>query len=70
MSFNKRFLPDLAELKSMRNKFNTDKEFVNWVTKKADVIFGPSESMDYIRELNEKIYLEDGKGSSGPGFGY
>lgn len=58
MGFNKITLPEYEELKKIREKFETDEEFVRHVQRKADAITGSVESMDYFFEILQKLQRE------------
>lgn len=57
MGFNKKILPNLEILKSIRERYSSDEEFLRWQFGKADCIMGPDESIEYLREI-EKRELE------------
>ncbi len=61
MGFNKRYLPELEMLKEIRKKMNSDKEFLNTYLYRPDVVFGSTESMDYMKEVET---LEKSKNDS------
>lgn len=58
MGFNKRFLPELSELKKCRERFETDEDFVKYISGKADALLGPSDSMEYFSSLAEKVLAQ------------
>lgn len=55
MSFNRRILPQLEDLKEMRNSCNNDIEFIKRIVGKSDVIMGPSDSMAFISEIRKNL---------------
>lgn len=57
MGFNKRYLPKLESLKEIREKMNSDKEFLNMYLYRPDVVLGSVDSMSYVKEIEnlEKI---------------
>lgn len=62
MGFNRRDLPDLNDLQKIRGRYTSDQEFLEKYLWKVDAISGPSESMNYIRELRKKVQDEQGMG--------
>lgn len=55
MGFNKRYLPELVDLKEIREEYGNDKKFLETYLYKPDAIIGSTDSMDYVR-LIEKEY--------------
>ena len=57
MGFNKRYLPELDKLREIREKMNSDEEFLNMYLYRPDVVLGSADSMDYVKEVEnlEKI---------------
>ena len=55
MGFNKRYLPDLAELKSIRERMNDDSRFLEIYLYKPDALIGHTESMEYLHKLEREI---------------
>lgn len=55
MSFNKRILPDLESLIELRKSLGNDREFLRSVIGKSDCIVGSTDSMNYIKEVEQKI---------------
>lgn len=53
MGFNKRYLPELERLKEIREKINSDKEFLNMYLYRPDVVLGSADSMDYVKEVED-----------------
>ena len=51
MGFNKRYLPELESLKEIREKINSDKEFLNMYLYRPDVVLGSADSMDYVKDV-------------------
>lgn len=51
MGFNKRYLPEVDDLKRIREKMNNDKEFLNVYLYRPDAIFGSTGSIDYVKEV-------------------
>lgn len=56
MSFNKRFLPELDVLKKRREQYDNDLDFFNAIVGKADCFIGSEESLDYLDELEKKLF--------------
>jgi hypothetical protein len=59
MGFNKRYLPELESLKEIREKMNSDKEFLNKYLYRPDVVLGSADSMDYIKEVENLEKFKD-----------
>ncbi len=55
MGFNKRYLPELEDLKKIHQRFDSDEEFLKFISGKADAILGPSESHRYMEEVFERV---------------
>lgn len=55
MGFNKRYLPDLEDLKKIHEKFPDDREFVKFIVGKSDALIGPSESHAYLDMISNRI---------------
>ncbi len=55
MGFNKRYLPELEELKKIHSRFEKDEDFLNYISGKADAILGSSESHRYMEEVYERV---------------
>ena len=51
MGFNKRYLPELDKLKVIREKMNSDEEFLNMYLYRPDTVIGSTDSMDYVKEV-------------------
>lgn len=66
MSFNRRILPQLEDLKEMRNSCNNDIEFIKRIVGKSDVIMGPSDSMAFISEIRKNLNEKKEDAGSGP----
>lgn len=54
MGFNKRYLPELEELKKTHERFSDDKEFIKFIVGKSEALIGPSDSIQYLDEIYEK----------------
>jgi len=54
MGFNKRYLPELVDLKEIRIEFSDDKKFLESYLYKPDAIIGSTESMDYIKLVEKE----------------
>ena len=57
MSFNKRYLPEMKDLVKMRERYSSDKEFLDFIEgylRNADAVMGSPESFDYIKEMKER----------------
>jgi len=55
MGFHTRQLPELEELKKIHAKFESDKEFLQYIQKGADALNGSSDSFRYLEEIQDKI---------------
>jgi hypothetical protein len=55
MGFNKRYLPDLPELETLRSKFSCDEDFLKKIIGKSEALIGPSDSMRYIETMEDSI---------------
>jgi hypothetical protein len=55
MSFNKRYVPKLDELKKRRETYSSDEDFFKAVVGKADALIGSEESIEYLDSIYEKI---------------
>lgn len=58
MGFNKRYLPELEDLKKTYEKFKSDEDFLKHILGKSDVIIGSSESHRYMEEIFERVKKE------------
>lgn len=58
MGFNRRYLPEIDQLKELRNKFDNDRDFVKHVIGKSDAILGSSESMGFMEEIHKRIQAQ------------
>lgn len=56
MGFHKRFLPDLSSLEESRKRFSSDEEFLRVYLYGADALIGPSDSIEYLKEIEKKVY--------------
>jgi len=63
MGFNKKFLPDLSSLKSIRERYDDDKRFLHIYLYSPDAILGPVDSMEYLKSI-EKTYNQNEKESN------
>jgi hypothetical protein len=54
MSFNKKFLPPLEKFLEIKNSYPNDSEFLDRYIGKYDCLVGSRESIDYLKELEEK----------------
>jgi hypothetical protein len=59
MGFNKRHLPELERLKEIREKMNSDKEFLNIYLYNPDVVLGSVESMNYVKEVEDLVKIKN-----------
>jgi hypothetical protein len=57
MGFNKRYLPELEDLKKIREKMGDDENFLKTYLYRPDAIFGSSGSFEYVKEV-ENSYNE------------
>ena len=58
MSFNKRYLPDLPDLIKIREKYSSDREFLDSYFRKVDAVLGSKDSFDYINKMRERVENE------------
>lgn len=58
MGFNRRYLPELSVLLERRKKYETDEDFLWDVVGKSDAILGPTESVQYLDSIYEKVMEE------------
>jgi hypothetical protein len=63
MGFNKKYLPDLSDLKSIRDQYKDDKRFLHIYLYSPDAIIGPSDSMEYLKSI-DKTYNQNEKESN------
>ena len=54
MSFNKKYLPPIEKFLEIRKTYNTDSDFLNQYIGKYDCLVGSRESIDYLKELEDK----------------
>lgn len=54
MGFNKKYIPDLENLKDIRERMNDDDYFLKIYLYNPDALIGPVESIDYLKELSNK----------------
>ena len=54
MGFNKKYLPPIEKMLEVRESYDSDSEFLNKYIGKYDCLIGSRESMDYLKELEEK----------------
>ena len=54
MGFNKKILPPIDKMLEIRNSYETDKDFLDGFIGKYDCLIGSRESLDYLKELEEK----------------
>jgi hypothetical protein len=59
MGFNKRYLPELDELKVIHQKFSNDRDFIKFIVGKSDALIGPSESHAYLDMISNSIKKGD-----------
>lgn len=55
MSYNKRKIPEIKELKNIYESYKSDKEFIKDVIGKADTIVGSVESLEFLNKIKYKI---------------
>jgi len=55
MGFNKRYLPELDKLREIREKMNSDEEFLNMYLYRPDTVIGSTDSMDYVKGLESLV---------------
>jgi hypothetical protein len=56
MGFNKKYLPSIDKMLEARKSYDNDSDFLNKYIGKYDCLIGSRESIDYLRELEEKEY--------------
>ena len=54
MGFNKKYLPNIEKMLEARKSYRSDSEFLNEYIGKYDCLIGSRESIDYLRELEER----------------
>jgi len=54
MSFNKKYLPPIEKFLEIRKTYNTDSDFLNQYIGKYDCLVGSRESIDHLKELEDK----------------
>lgn len=63
MGFNKKYLPDLPVLKSIRERYEDDSRFLQIYLYSPDAIIGPVDSMEYLKSI-DKNYNQNEKESN------
>ena len=58
MGFNKKYLPSIDKMLEARKSYDNDSDFLNKYIGKYDCLIGSRESIDYLRELEEKEYSQ------------
>jgi hypothetical protein len=56
MSFHRRHIPDIENLKRIYEECKDDKEFLNRVVGKSEAISGSTESMAFLEKIEQKVY--------------
>jgi hypothetical protein len=56
MGFNKKYLPTIDKMLEARKSYDNDSDFLNKYIGKYDCLIGSRESIDYLRELEEKEF--------------
>jgi hypothetical protein len=59
MGFHKRRIPPVERLKEIRESYSSDREFLNSIFGKADCIIGSDESLEYLKEIEEKCQQQE-----------
>lgn len=54
MGFNKKILPPLEKIMEIRRSYESDSQFLEGYMGRYDCLMGSRESMNYIKELEEK----------------
>jgi hypothetical protein len=54
MGFNKKILPPIDKMIEIRNSYPSDSEFLEGFIGKYDCLIGSRESLDYLKEMEEK----------------
>ena len=55
MGFNKRYLPPLEELKSIRRRMDDDSRFLEIYLYKPDAVIGSTEAIEYLHKLEKEV---------------
>lgn len=55
MGFNKRYLPELVNLKGIREEYGNDKKFLETYLYNPDAIIGSTDAVEYVKSI-EKEY--------------
>jgi hypothetical protein len=55
MGFNKRYLPELDKLREIREKMDSDEEFLNMYLYRPDTVIGSTDSMDYVKGVESLV---------------
>lgn len=55
MGFNKKFLPEVEDLKKMREKYADDKEFLKRIFSNVDAFLGSVESYNYLQKIQKNL---------------
>jgi hypothetical protein len=55
MGFNKKFLPEVEDLKKMREKYADDREFLNRIFGNAEAFLGSVDSYEYLKKISDQI---------------
>jgi len=55
MSFNKKYLPELPVLMKIRERYSSDKDFLDSYLRKVDAIVGSNDSFEYLKKIKDKV---------------
>ena len=58
MSFSRKYLPEVDDLKELYKKSISDSIFLNEILGKSDVVIGSDESHEFILSIIEKVKSE------------
>jgi hypothetical protein len=61
MGFNIRHLPELKELIKIREKHNSDEEFLDSYIGKSDSVIGPVDSSEYLEKLSKQVNRDENR---------
>jgi hypothetical protein len=59
MGFNKKFIPELEDLKKIQESFGDDKRFLDMYYFKPDALIGSKESVDYLEQMAKRKIEDD-----------
>jgi len=59
MGFNKRYIPELEQLKKIKESCSSNEEFLRKVIGKADALMGPVDSMEYLDKIRKEEEIKE-----------